>query len=63
MTPRLLRKVTHHQCRLKLMEAWVLLRGARSRLATGEAFCRASLCEVLCVGKVFGFNHKIMINV
>jgi hypothetical protein len=20
------------------------------------------LCEVLCVGKVFGFNHKIMIN-
>jgi hypothetical protein len=21
------------------------------------------LCEVLCVGKVFGFNHKIMINI
>jgi len=35
----------------------------RRGLATAEALCRASCCEVLCVGKVFfGFNHKIMIK-
>jgi hypothetical protein len=46
--------------------SWILSWGARPprrRLATAEALCRASWCEVLCVGKGFGFNHKIMINV
>jgi len=36
---------------------------ARRRLATVEALCRASWWGVLCIGKSFGFNHKIMINV
>jgi hypothetical protein len=35
----------------------------RRRLATAEILCRASWCEVLCVGKGFRFNHKIMINI
>ena len=32
----------------------------RRLLATTEGLL---FCEVLCVGKGFGFNHKIMINV
>jgi len=38
-------------------------RAPRRHLATAEATFRASCCEVLCVGKGLGFNHKIMINV
>jgi len=40
-----------------------LSRGARRRLATAEARA-VPLNEGCCVlGRVFGFNHKIMINV
>jgi hypothetical protein len=35
----------------------------RRRLATVEACCRASCVRCCVLGRVFGFNHKIMINV
>jgi hypothetical protein len=34
----------------------------RDVVSDDEALCHASLMRC-CVGKVFGFNHKIMINV
>jgi hypothetical protein len=38
-------------------------RGAATSSGDGRGSLLCLLCEVLCVGKVFGFNHKIMINV
>jgi hypothetical protein len=41
-----------------------LLRGARAATSLGDdgGSCLAS-CVRCCIGKVFGFNHKIMINI
>jgi len=39
--------------------------GASAAMSSGDdkGFLSCLLGEVLCVGKGFGFNHKIMINV
>jgi len=37
--------------------------GPRRRLAMAEALCRVSCVRCCVLGRVFRFNHKIMINV
>jgi len=50
-------------CICKLLKLYVVgCKPTRRRLGTVEALV-VPPDEVLCVGKGFGFNHKIMINV
>jgi hypothetical protein len=48
--------VSNQVSRSSLVLVWPIVVGSRAprcRLATAEALCRASCCEVLCVGKSF----------